>query len=270
MCGEKWEHAEGLRGIVVYNIDLFDETTISRLLGHFKTLLEAIIIAPEVRISELILLSSNEQDQLVVEWNNVVADYPVDSGVHQLFEQQVEHSKVDHYPLKICDSFHKPPEKNLIAPRTSTESLLAIIWAELLNFERVGIHDNFFELGGDSLLAVRLMSRIQENLERELPLSILFLNPTIESLANTLDEQKDSLPLSPLVAIQPLGYKPPFFCVHPIFSTVFSYYELADSLDSERPFYGLQPVGVDGQHPPLTCIKEIVAYYIKVLRTVQP
>lgn len=177
--------------------------------------------------------------------------------------------KVDRHALKICDSFHKPLEKNLIAPRTSTESLLVTIWAELLSFESVSIHDNFFELGGDSLLAVRLMSQIQEKLERELPLSILFLNPTIESLANTLDEQKDSLPWSPLVAIQPLGYKPPFFCVHPIFGTVFPYYELAHSLGSDQPFYGLQPVGVDGQHPPLTCIKEMAAYYIKALRTVQ-
>lgn len=53
LWGGKWEHAEGLRGIVVYNTDLFDETTISRLVGHFKTLLEAIVTAPEMRISEI-------------------------------------------------------------------------------------------------------------------------------------------------------------------------------------------------------------------------
>lgn len=178
--------------------------------------------------------------------------------------------KVDRQSLKMCDSFHKPLEKNLIAPRTSTELLLANIWKELLNLECVGINDNFFELGGDSLLAVRLMSQIHEKLAQDLPLSILFLNPTIESLANNLDEPKDSLPWSPLVLIQSLGNKPPFFCVHPIFGTVFPYYELAHSLGLDQPFYGLQPLGVDGQHPPLTCIEDMAAYYIKALRTVQP
>jgi hypothetical protein len=44
-----------------------------------------------------------------------------------------------------------------VAPRTSTESTLAKIWAEVLNIERVGIGDNFFDLGGNSLLAIRLM-----------------------------------------------------------------------------------------------------------------
>ena len=178
--------------------------------------------------------------------------------------------KVDRHALKLCDSFHKPLVKNLIAPRTLTESLLANIWTELLNLECVGIDDNFFELGGDSLLAVRLMSQIQEKLAQNLPLSILFLNPTIEGLANNLDGQKDGLPWSPLVPIQSFGNKPPFFCVHPIFGTVFPYYELAHSLGLEQPFYGLQPLGVDGQHPPLTCIEDMAAYYIKALRTVQP
>ena len=90
LWGEKWEHAEGLRGIVVYNTDLLDKATISRLVGHLKTLLEAIITDPEMRISEIPFLLPTEQHQLVVEWNNTVADYPKNLCIHQLFEQQVE------------------------------------------------------------------------------------------------------------------------------------------------------------------------------------
>lgn len=90
LWGEKWEHTEGIRGIVVYKTDLFDETTISRLIQHFKTLLEAIVIAPEMRISELPLLSLSEQNQLLVKWNNTVTDYPKSLCIHQLFEQQVQ------------------------------------------------------------------------------------------------------------------------------------------------------------------------------------
>ena len=89
LWGEKWENAEGLRGVVVYNTDLFDEATIARMSGHFKTLLEGIVANPEIRISDLPLLSPTERHQVLVEWNNTIADYPKDLGIHQLFEQQV-------------------------------------------------------------------------------------------------------------------------------------------------------------------------------------
>ena len=184
--------------------------------------------------------------------------------------------KVDRRALPICVSEAEPLahrfnlEKVFVAPRTSTQSILVEIWAELLNLERVGIHDNFFDLGGDSLLAVRLMSQIYDRFERELPLSLLFLNPTVEALANTLDSATNPLPWSPLVAIQAIGSKPPFFCIHPIFGVVFPYYELAHHLGSNQPFYGLQPLGIDGEHPPLKRIEDMAAYYIKALRTVQP
>ncbi|WDD36480.1 amino acid adenylation domain-containing protein (plasmid) [Nostoc sp. UHCC 0926] len=161
-------------------------------------------------------------------------------------------------------------DKAFIAPRTPTESTLAKIWAEVLNIECVGIYDNFFDLGGDSLLTVRLMKQIHKYFERELPLSSLFLNPTIESLATALSSKADSLPWSPLVPIQPAGSSPPFFCIHPIFGVVFPYYELAQNLGKNQPFYGLQPIGLDGKSSPLTNIEDMAAHYIEALRSVQP
>ncbi|MBD1937334.1 non-ribosomal peptide synthetase [Microcoleus sp. FACHB-68] len=161
-------------------------------------------------------------------------------------------------------------QKTFISPRTPTESKLAKIWAEVLNLEQVSVGDSFFDLGGDSLLAIRLLEQIQTQFNRELPLSSLFLSPTIESLANTLSTQTNSLKWSPLVPIQPKGSNPPFFCVHPIFGVVFPYYELAYCLGENQPFYGLQPLGIDGEQSPLTRIEEMAAYYIKALREVQP
>jgi amino acid adenylation domain-containing protein len=160
-------------------------------------------------------------------------------------------------------------DKAYIAPRTLTELTLAKIWAEVLNLEPVGIDDNFFDLGGDSLLSVRLLEQIHQQFKRDLPLSALFLNPTIESLASSLSSSKDSLPWCPLVPIQIAGTNPPFFCVHPIFGVVFPYYELAQHLGKNQPFYGLQPIGLDGGTP-LTRIEDMAAHYIEALRQVQP
>ncbi|MEH2324927.1 MAG: amino acid adenylation domain-containing protein [Nostoc sp.] len=177
--------------------------------------------------------------------------------------------KVDRYALKAVDPHSHLIDKTFIAPRTPTESTLVKIWAEVLKVENVGIHDNFFDLGGNSLLAIRLLDQINKQFERDLPLSNLFLNQTIENLAISLSSKTDSLAWSPLVTIQANGSNPPFFCVHPIFGVVFPYYELAHQLGENQPFYGLQPIGIDGETP-LTRIEDIASQYIEALRSVQP
>ncbi|MCC5650789.1 amino acid adenylation domain-containing protein [Nostoc sp. XA013] len=177
--------------------------------------------------------------------------------------------KVDRYALKALNSQSRSIDKAFTAPRTATESTLAKIWAEVLNVENVGIQDNFFDLGGNSLLAIRLLDQINKQFERDLPLSNLFLNQTIESLAIALYTKIDSLACSPLVPIQANGSNPPFFCVHPIFGVVFPYYELAHQLGINQPFYGLQPIGIHGETP-LNCIEDMATQYIEALRSVQP
>jgi surfactin family lipopeptide synthetase A len=81
---------DGIAGYCCYKIDLFDETTIARLLQHFQNILRAIIANPQQSVSLLTLLSEQEQKQLLVDWNQTQADYPQDSCIHQLFEAQVE------------------------------------------------------------------------------------------------------------------------------------------------------------------------------------
>ncbi|WP_293128195.1 non-ribosomal peptide synthetase [Microcoleus sp. bin38.metabat.b11b12b14.051] len=179
--------------------------------------------------------------------------------------------KIDRLRLKAADNItSNTTDKSCIAPRTPTESALAKIWSEILNTEPVGIRDNFFDLGGDSLLTIRLIKEINQQFNSELPLSSLFLNPTIEGLADSLDSGTNPREWSPLVAIKPRGKNPPFFCVHPIFGVVFPYCDLAFQLGENQPFYGLQPKGIDGETAPLTRIEDMAADYIAALRTVQP
>ncbi len=84
------ETADGLRGTLQYNTDLFDAGTITRLIGHFQVLLEGIAADPSQRIGELPLLTAAERQQLLIDWNDTATDYPRDKCVHELFEDQVE------------------------------------------------------------------------------------------------------------------------------------------------------------------------------------
>ena len=81
---------QGLLATVEYNTDLFDHTTIIRMLSHFQTLLEGIIADPEQRLADIPLLMAAERQQLLVEWNATPTDYPQDTCLHQLFEAQME------------------------------------------------------------------------------------------------------------------------------------------------------------------------------------
>ncbi|HEX6291078.1 MAG TPA: amino acid adenylation domain-containing protein [Herpetosiphonaceae bacterium] len=74
-------------------------------------------------------------------------------------------------------------ETEYIAPRNEHEQIIAEIWQSLLGIERIAVHDNFFELGGHSLLASRIVARIRDAVQVELPLRALFEQPTIAGLA---------------------------------------------------------------------------------------
>jgi amino acid adenylation domain-containing protein len=70
-----------------------------------------------------------------------------------------------------------------VAPKTQVEELLSVMWSELLGLENLGTQENFFRLGGHSLLAAKLMNRVREAFQVELPLHLLFKDPTIAGLA---------------------------------------------------------------------------------------
>jgi amino acid adenylation domain-containing protein len=70
------------------------------------------------------------------------------------------------------------------APRNETETALAGIWASVLKLKQVGIHDNFFKTGGDSILSIRLISRINKQLKVSLNIAQLYEYSTIAQLSS--------------------------------------------------------------------------------------
>ncbi|HWW75721.1 MAG TPA: amino acid adenylation domain-containing protein, partial [Pyrinomonadaceae bacterium] len=83
-----FETAGGLSAALHYSSDLFEQATVKRLLGHFRTLLEGVIRRPEQALSELPLLGEAERHEILYEWNATEVEYPRDKCIHELFEQR--------------------------------------------------------------------------------------------------------------------------------------------------------------------------------------
>jgi phthiocerol/phenolphthiocerol synthesis type-I polyketide synthase E len=155
-------------------------------------------------------------------------------------------------------------------PSDETTSRLSRIWQEMLGLESIGPDQNYFDLGGDSILAVQLFIRIEQEFGVKLPLATLFDTPTIRELAHVLQRETVSSDWSPLVAIQTAGTRPPFFCMHAAGGTVLIYQKLSQHLGADQPFFGLEAQGLDGSCPPLTRIEDMAALYVKSIRSARP
>lgn len=81
------------------------------------------------------------------------------------------------------------PKNSFVGARTPIETRLADIWVDVLEFGPIGVKDNFFDLGGHSLTAMRIASRIAKIFQIEMPLSVIFGNPTVEELASVIAEK---------------------------------------------------------------------------------
>jgi amino acid adenylation domain-containing protein len=92
---------------------------------------------------------------------------------------------------------------DLTPPRGPIEESVAAFWAEVLGSGPVGIHESFFELGGHSLLATRVMSRVRAAFGIELPLRVLFEEPTVAGLAAAVEGvlRAGAPPVPPLVPV---------------------------------------------------------------------
>ena len=178
--------------------------------------------------------------------------------------------KVDRRALPKPDLQTRRRTSSLDTPRSPFEGKLAAIWSEVLKIKRVDIHDNFFDLGGHSLLGVQLFARIEKEFGVRLPLSLLFRAQTVFELVKHLGQPQTQKHASILVPIREGGSHAPFFCVHGFGGGVLGYVHLANLMEPDRPFWGLQAQGLDDNAPFDTSIKEMATRYIEAMRVEQP
>jgi tyrocidine synthetase-3 len=169
--------------------------------------------------------------------------------------------------------------EDYIAPGDDIERKLIALWADVLNIDQkvIGSNANFFESGGHSLKATALISRIQKELNVSIPLTEIFKNSTIRGLAEYIRYQKgvvtdEYIPSnrSLLVKLKASGNQEPFFCIHAATGLINPYRELARLVHPNRPLYGLQHPGLDGNCEPYTSIESMAAMYTAIIRDVQP
>ena len=157
-----------------------------------------------------------------------------------------------------------------VEPSTDLEQQLHALWTDLLGHHDFGITDNFFHIGGHSLAAARLIQRISDSGIAEIGVAALFQHPTIAELVQLSGGERPHDPRRSLVTLQPSGEAPPLFVIHGGAGDVFVFLALAKALAPDRPVYGLQAIGLDGNLPRHTSVEQMAAAYAAEIRSLHP
>ncbi|MCP5102468.1 MAG: AMP-binding protein, partial [bacterium] len=131
-------------------------------------------------------------------------DYMIPSYFIKLDQMPVTQSgKVDRKALLRIETGDIVTGTVYEPPVTEVQKKLVEIWQEVLDVPQVGITDNFLALGGHSLKAILIVSRVHKQFKKELPLSQIFDNPTVEGLASYIGRAGEN----PYASIQPVEYR---------------------------------------------------------------
>ena len=196
-------------------------------------------------------------------------DYMVPTYFVELDKMPLNTSgKIDRKALPVPDTDLIISE-SYIAPRNETEKMLAKIWCDVLQLDKVGVTDDFFSVGGHSLNSIQLISKINKSFNKNLPVIWGFKNPTIEKqgeeLANSVILNTEEL----LVKFNESGYKIPMFFIHPGGMGAEAYFDLASKLNKDQPFYIIDSINQREQKLKFKTIPEYAAEYLKHIKKAQ-
>jgi amino acid adenylation domain-containing protein len=188
--------------------------------------------------------------------------------------------KVDRHALPAPEAPRAtptPPEapvKMETPYRTTLEMTLQQLWQEVLERPEVGLEDDFFAIGGDSIVAMRLLARLEDVFGVPVPLAVLFQNPTLKDSAEALREQlREGPPITSVVRLASRGLTEtaaPLFLFHGGDGEVFHYRDLVPCLEPHFRCFGLQAPETLAPDRPLASFDARVAAYARDIRAVQP
>lgn len=203
-------------------------------------------------------------------------DYMVPSGFVVLDALPLSpNGKLDRSALPAPEAQREVVEE-LVEPRTALERAVADVWRDVLGIERIGIDDNFFDLGGHSLVATKLIGRLQRVTPgdaRPTTVMDLFKQPTVRALAALLELPQDQREAGGLLheltePISPHERVLSFVCIPQGGASAIVYQPLADALPEGNSLYavampGHDPGLPDEQRQPIAevaqaCVAEIL------------
>jgi non-ribosomal peptide synthetase component F/thioesterase domain-containing protein len=225
------ERAEGVRAQVEYNPDLFDASSIQALLAYYIEILRALVAEPLQSLSKL-PLPPQHPEQL--------------SGSSLIAEEEV------------------------VAPRSLVEEKLQIIWQQSLDQPNVRISDSFFDLGGNSLLAARMLAKVEQQFGVKIKLNALLQFPTIAKLATLIEHPPEQSPAHQIVTIKSSGTRSPIYWIPGGRAvSVLGLREVSLALGTDQPVYGLES-RLPEKDEKFPTVPERAAAYLQLIRNMQP
>jgi len=179
---------------------------------------------------------------------------------------RLPNGKLDYRGLSECE-LYETAGTDSPAPADALERRLASIFEELLGRGPVSTSQSFFDLGGDSVLAARLLRRIEDTVGTRLPMAMVFQASTIEQLARLLQEQPGAPPSPGVIPIQAAGSGPSFLCL----GAGPSFLPLVRLIGSDLRFLGLDLELIDPTQLPRPCrVEDIAAQLVQRISELEP
>jgi thioesterase domain-containing protein/acyl carrier protein len=158
-----------------------------------------------------------------------------------------------------------------VAPRNELEGKICEIYAEVLGLkvESVGINDNFFNLGGDSILSIKLISKLAKA-NIKLSLDKIIMHNNVKKICQYQQEiNRDNQIIVPL-SINTKDNENNVFFIHAVGGTVIEYKKLADQLPNNYNYYGIQNINIyEDQILKVNSIKELASIYVNEILKIQ-
>ena len=152
---------------------------------------------------------------------------------------------------------------------TKVREILLGLWREVLKRNDIGCDDDFFLAGGDSLSALDLLQRIEDEFQYRLPISMLAEAPTVNNFEDRIE--KESLgAIDSNVCVNAEGTQPPLFAVFGRYGHVLRLLPVLRSLGPDQPAYGLQPPNMSWSNVGYSTLPQMAAYYVHVIKTLRP
>jgi len=266
-CLGRIDHQVKVRG---YRIELGE---IEQALVSIDGIKSAVVLAENDILIAFIEADSeitNEQDQIRLWRDELTSKLPTFMVPHDFnIVEKLPTTLSGKIDRKALLNYKSDKIVEYAEPRTEAEKIVASIWKECLNREKIDIFSNFFEIGGHSLVAVRVMNKIEQQTAKKLPLSALFEHSTIEQLAKLLDTDKEVY-TDFLVPIKPNGTKTPLFMIHGAGLNILNFKNVIGHFDEDQPVYGIQGIGPNGYDNWFESIEEMAACYIESIVKINP